>query len=225
MVNMRISDREIRCKPNRIAIITAILCGLLAIALTIFISRSAFFPGDLAFTHFCQSLANPVLTALMKSVTYIFGDWRAVILTAICTVVIGVRIGKREGVVVALAGILSLFNYVFKLLIGRPRPSADLVSVMVHETNFSYPSSHAFFSILFLGFVIYIINKNYKSGPLKSIIVWLLGLLILVVGLTRVYLGVHWYSDMLAGFIFGGFFLSLLILGYERWRQWGKVKQ
>ena len=225
MVDMSISDRKIKNQINRTAIISAILSCLLAIALTIFISRSDFFPGDLAFTRFCQSLASPALTAVMKSITYIFGDWRAVILTALLTVFWGWRIGKKEGVMIALAAILSLFNLLFKLLVGRPRPSADLVSVMVHETNCSYPSGHAFFSILLLGFIIYLINQHYKRSLRVLIISWLLGLLILVVGLTRVYLGVHWYSDMLAGFLFGGFFLSLLILGYERWQPGGAIKR
>jgi membrane-associated phospholipid phosphatase len=155
----------------------------------------------------------------MKAITLVFGDWKASLLTGLCVLIFAWKIGIAEAVTVALAGIFILFNFLFKLLIERPRPSANLVDVMIKETNFSYPSSHAYFSILFLGIIIYLLNKYLTNGPLKLALSLFLGFLILVVGLTRVYLGVHWYSDMLAGFLFGGFFLSLLIMGYNLWKQ------
>jgi membrane-associated phospholipid phosphatase len=188
------------------------------VGLTIYLHQTAFFPGDLGFTHFWQSLANPALTAVMKGITYLFGDWRAALLTGIGTVYFAFKVGLAEGVMVALAGSLTLINFLLKLLIARPRPSSSLVDVMVVETNYSYPSSHACFAILFLGITIYLLNRDLRPGLLKRSLRVFLGALILVVGLTRVYLGVHWYSDMLAGFLFGGLLLSLLILGYAKWK-------
>jgi undecaprenyl-diphosphatase len=179
----------------------------------------AVFPGDLGFTHFWQSLADPVLTTVMKGITYLFGDWRAVLLTGIGTVYFAFKVGLAEGVTVALAGSLTLIIFIVKLLIARPRPASSLVNVMVVETNYSYPSSHACFAILFLGITIYLLNRDLRPGPLKKSILIFLGVLIGVVGFTRIYLGVHWYSDMLAGFLLGGFLLSVLILGYMKWKQ------
>jgi undecaprenyl-diphosphatase len=219
MMDMNYSQLIAKKPINRTAVIVALISGLLAAALALFILRHPFFPGDLAFTHFWQSHANPPLTDAMKAITYIFGDWRAAVLTTVAVIIIAWKVGKTAALAVALSGLLTLFNYLFKSLIARPRPSAGLVKVLVQESNYSFPSSHAFFSIIFLGIIIYILNKQLKKGPLKLVLSLLLAFLILVVGFTRVYLGVHWYSDMLAGYLFGAFFLCLLVLGFESWNR------
>jgi undecaprenyl-diphosphatase len=203
---------------NRKAIVIAVILGVAAIAISLFIRHENFFPGDLSVTDFSQSLANPTLTSGLKGLSYIFGDWRAALLTTFCVVLILWRIGKREALMLVLAGLLSILNYLFKALIGRPRPSADLVQVMIKESNNSFPSSHAFFSILLLGTLIYLLNKYLKKRVLKITLSIIIGFLILLVGITRIYLGVHWYSDVIAGYIFGGFFLTLLIMEYEIWQ-------
>jgi membrane-associated phospholipid phosphatase len=204
---------------NRKAIAIAIMLGVAAIASSLFIQRVNFFPGDLAVTNFWQTLANPTLTAALKGFSYIFGDWRAALLTTFCVLLVLWRIGKREAVMLAMAGLLSLLNYLFKALIGRPRPSVDLVLVMIKESNNSFPSSHAFLSVMLLGTLIYLLNSHLQKRVLRITLSVILGLLVLLVGLTRVYLGVHWFSDVIAGYIFGGFFLTLVIMGYEIWQQ------
>jgi membrane-associated phospholipid phosphatase len=211
-------ERALHYILSRKAIVIAVILGVAAITFSIFIQRENFFPGDLSVTNFWQSLANPTLTLGLKGLSYIFGDWRAALLTTVCVVLILWRIGKREALMVVMAGLLSLLNYLFKALIGRPRPSSDLVQVMIQESNNSFPSSHAFFSILLLGTIIYLLNKHLKKRALKITLSIIIGFLIVLVGITRIYLGVHWYSDVIAGYIFGGFFLTLLIMGYETWQ-------
>ena len=175
-------ERALNNTFNRKTIAIAAVLGIAAIAFSIFILQEKFFPGDLAVTDFWQSLANPTLSATFKGFSYIFGDWRAALLTTFCVLLILWRIGKREALMVVMAGLFSLLNYLFKALIGRPRPSADLVQVMMKESNNSIPSSHAFFSILLLGTLIYLLNKHLQKRALRITLSMILGLSILLVG-------------------------------------------
>jgi membrane-associated phospholipid phosphatase len=190
--------------------------GLLAAALTFYIVKNPYFPGDLAVTRFCQALANPVVTLIMRIVSYILYDWKAAALTALGAILIYWRIGRREAALLAGSTLLSLFSNLLKILIERPRPTSDLVHVLVNEPDYSFPSSHACLSMLLYGILIYILRRRLKPGLLQTVISGLLAFLIGVTGVARVYLGAHWYSDVIGGYLYGGFFLTLLIFIFER---------
>ena len=100
--------------------------------------------------------------------------------------------------------VITLFQYILKFLIARPRP----VGInLIEEKNFSFPSGHSLTAMAFYGFVIYLIYKyNLKY---KNIYIILLVLLILLIGLSRVYLGVHYTTDILGGFSFSMFYLII----------------
>lgn len=102
--------------------------------------------------------------------------------------------------------ISSIINTSFKYLIHRERPN---IMRLVEIGGFSFPSGHSMVSMSFYGFLIFLCFKNYKTGW-KYLIIALLSILILLIGLSRIYLGVHYASDVIGGFTLGILWLGIL---------------
>jgi membrane-associated phospholipid phosphatase len=110
---------------------------------------------------------------------------------------------KMLTISVSTLGLMLGLKYFF----NRPRP---LIPLLKEVPGLSFPSGHAFMSFIFYGMLIYLAHREIKNKWLKWTFVFLLGFIILGIGLTRVYLRVHYASDVLAGFCFG--VMSLVIL-------------
>jgi len=110
----------------------------------------------------------------------------------------------------------SLLNVGIKYIIHRDRP--DILR-LIDIGGYSFPSGHSMVSMSFYGFLIYLCCKNYKT-KWKYLIVSLLSILILLIGLSRIYLGVHYASDVLGGLILGiswvGLFSIIVDLRYRK---------
>ena len=105
-------------------------------------------------------------------------------------------------------GLSSLVNYILKQVLKRPRP---IENVLLTENGYSFPSGHSMVSMAFYGFLIYLIFKNVKNKYLKFGLITLLSILIICIGMSRIYLGVHYTSDVIAGFLVGIIYLVLFI--------------
>lgn len=114
-------------------------------------------------------------------------------------------------VLFSMAGgaILHLF---LKSLIARPRPENSLIT----ETNFSMPSGHATMVAIFFSLLIYLFKDKIKNKILKNIFIAANIILIISIGFSRIYLNVHWFSDVLAGFTLGLAWLLILIFIFKK---------
>lgn len=110
--------------------------------------------------------------------------------------------------IIAVVGVASTvgMNQIVKFIIRRPRP--DHLR-LIKQGGYSFPSGHSMVSIALYGFLIYLVNKKIKNKPLKIMLTILLTVIIISIGLSRIYVGVHYPSDVLAGYIFA---LAILIL-------------
>lgn len=121
---------------------------------------------------------------------------------------------KRDGASTLFGlGICAGINSVLKKLIRRPRPS---IEHLVVADGFSFPSGHSASSMAFYGLLIYWIWKNCKNVMLRNVLVAFLGFIILAIGVSRIYLGVHYPSDVIGGFSFAIFYLSIYIKCSEK---------
>lgn len=98
--------------------------------------------------------------------------------------------------------------YLAKKIIDRPRPFR---AVIYGEHGGSMPSGHAAISILLYGYICYLIVKFYPHRWSKSMMIFLLSGLILLIGFSRLYLDVHYFSDVVAGYLLGAATLFYLV--------------
>lgn len=118
-----------------------------------------------------------------------------------------------------LIGALFINGYV-KVLFGRVRP--DYVEHLVHESTFAFPSGHAMGTTILFGAIAFIVYRLFRNEPLfKWLVVIYCTATAVIIGLSRVYLGVHYPSDVLAGFSLGAawLFLSISAVGLSATRR------
>lgn len=149
-------------------------------------------------------------------------------LTAITFLVVaGIVILKRDYITVLCFGSMtySVFHVseFVKNLIGRPRPPVDL-QVLLH-TNPSFPSGHSLVNACVFSFVIYLVLKYIQNKCLKISLITLCVLWILFIGFSRIWLGVHHPTDVLAGYVFGVFFAYIFIVIDRIWNTAVKSKE
>lgn len=189
------------------------LSGLILSVLAYFEHR---FPVDLQVTLLFQSVQSKPLLMAVKGISDVTGDWQAAVLVIVSGVIFWRYLGRLEGSMVLFSGLVTTINEVFKIVIDRPRPPADLVNVFVAETGKSFPSGHAFLSVVVLGMMAYLVVTHQTKRYLKMLTAPVFIVLVLWVGVSRIYLGVHWASDVIGGYILGSSFLVMEIWLYQR---------
>jgi membrane-associated phospholipid phosphatase len=152
--------------------------------------------------------ASPFLDKLMLAVTFL-GNRQFIVFPGIGIMIYYLFIRPHRWYsikipAVALGSIST--NLLLKELYDRARPT---VNPMIEASGLSFPSGHAMFNLSFYGLLIFLIWKEVKDPILKVVLSSLLFLLIILIGISRIYLGVHYASDVLAGFAAG--FLWLII--------------
>ncbi len=142
----------------------------------------------------------------------------AVALTGLTALALWLTRRKWEAVsLVFSAGIGELLDTTAKRLVGRPRPGATLVTVTRHLSDPSFPSGHVVFYCSYFGFLFGLAYLGRKRAPRLSRLAMVLAAIpVMLVGLSRVYLGAHWPSDVLGGYLLSAAWLPLLFFAYRR---------
>ncbi|HVI91086.1 MAG TPA: VTT domain-containing protein [Dongiaceae bacterium] len=172
--------------------------------------------ADRAVYSLLQSFRSSTGDALMTTITEM-GD-SLVVISVVCaaTAWLLFRRAWRSALylLVAVAG-ASLFNSGIKLILSRERPISDLYDGV---SAFSFPSGHATVNFALYGFICVLILRNLSSAWRLPVVGLVLSLVTLI-ALSRLYLGAHWFSDVLAGLSFGVAWIALLGTGYQAHRQ------
>lgn len=173
------------------------------------INKSHWLWADEAVAEMVYSWRTPELTEFMKTVTNLGAGYILIIL-AIITLVLILEKHKKESVLFGLTfGMGVVANYLLKFFFQRPRPVLD---PLIEATNYSFPSGHAMNSTIFYGLLAFYIF-HFTRKKLASLVMGIVcGLIIILIGFSRVYLGVHYPSDVIAGFVVGGWWLVTTLL-------------
>ena len=149
-------------------------------------------------------LMSEPMTHVAKVVTNFGGEYCLIGLSILLLIVIK---NKKIGISIPLnLGLSALLNITLKQILQRPRPIEYRV---IDESGYSLPSGHSMVSMAFYGYLIYFIYKHIENKYIKWSLIILLSILIISIGISRIYLGVHYTSDVIAGFLIA---LSYLII-------------
>ena len=170
---------------------------------------------DVTITREFQENPSPWLQYTMVAVSYIGNV--SLLLTGLIILVFVllwiVDLRLEAVMVAAVSAVSSLLNWLIKYIVGRPRPTSNLVDVIQHAAGNSFPSGHvmayiAFWGLLFsFGIILFKGNHWWRTALLI-----VSGLFVVMVGPSRIYLGDHWASDVLGAYLIGG-----LLLGVSLW--------
>ncbi len=181
------------------------------------------FAFDTSFLLWLHQFANPTLDNLMVNITQL-GNPMFVI--PVATITLGILVGSRQKSAALMFAIACLggaiLNTGLKLVFTKPRP--ELWHRLIVETSYSYPSGHALGSMVLYGMIAYILSQRYPK--FSSIIYVVAAGLILAICFSRLYLGVHWPTDIMAGLGIGLLWLVICIsmLKLQRLRERTRTK-
>jgi membrane-associated phospholipid phosphatase len=199
---------------HRKELVILVALATLALVISLFAHFEPRFPGDLRLTLLFQSVHSSFLLRAMEDVTYVAGSWRASLIVFAGGIVVWRWLGRLEGGMVLLAGLVSLINGALKIAVDRPRPT-DVVTVFIADAGRSFPSGHAFFAVLVMGMLAYLAFTHLSKRGQRILSLSAFAFLALLIGASRVYLGAHWTSDVIGGYIVGGVFLVGLVWSYR----------
>lgn len=155
--------------------------------------------------EFVFSFNNSILTDIFKLISFIASTKMIVLYNIIIVIVMIIRKSNKLLLVPIASLISAIVNNLIKVIVARERPG---INPLVIETTYSFPSGHSMISILFFGTLLYILNRdNYKYKRVFNIII---PIYILSVGISRIYLGVHYFSDCITGYLIALIILLLL---------------
>jgi len=166
---------------------------------------------DLWLTQNIASIWQPWLNKLMVIATNILSPESLLAMAIIGAVYFFVKKNWHNAALIFISSTGgAVLGAITKHLVGRSRP----IDGLVLESGLSFPSQHSLMAVIFFSLIIYLFAEKIKNELLKYLFIFGNILIILLVGFSRIYLKVHWFSDCLAGFALGLFWLTFLILAF-----------
>ena len=205
MLKMKEKVKEFITKNLKWIILFICLIGFLAIAEDVF--NKEIMSGDIiGYKLVSTFLISDFATPIAKFITNFGGAIFLITLTIGLLVLIK---NKKIGIsIFSNLVIVTILNQLLKAILQRPRPTEYRI---VEETGYSFPSGHSMVSMAFYGYLIYLIYKYVKNNYIKWISIVLLSILVCSIGISRIYLGVHYTSDVLGGFLISMSYLVIYI--------------
>lgn len=191
-------------KKKKVLIPLGVL-SLLFIILTILVCTNTIEPLDNATSSFIISIRSPELTNTMNIITNISGSYALIVFTTLFIILIK----KKKYPLAITINLIAVFitSQLAKAIVERDRP----LDMLVSAPGYSYPSGHSMVGLAYFSFLSYLVIKYIPNKIVKIILPIVFTITILLVGFSRIYLGVHYLSDVLAGFLLGAIYLIIFI--------------
>lgn len=193
-----------------------VVAGGLLLTLAMFILAWAFatFPGDRGALQGFQDNQSSWLDAAALGVTSLGGWAVALVMMLGMSVYFAVSRRRIDALIALLSGAPVLAGFFLKEAVGRARPEFFITAT--EPSSLSFPSGHSLFAMVFGGLLIVMVGDLCEPVRVRRAVQVTVGLLILAVGASRVYLGVHWPSDVVGGYLFG----IMALIGLVWLRNW-----
>ena len=188
------------------------ITAILAIVVTINVKNGRILELDLnIYKFFSENIINDKLTPIVKVITHIGGAKIVFVLTVLAIILIK-ALKNKLFLLTGIVGTAGL-NVVLKHIVQRERPN---INRLIPEKGYSFPSGHSMMSMAFYGMLIFLIFKYVKNTALKWTLIVILTILLSTIGITRIYLGVHYPSDVIGGFVVSLTYLFILTEIYNK---------
>ena len=215
------SEVEHERRPRRMAVrygrewlVLYVIAVVAVVALAILVHSAGILPADVGIARELQENRSPIVFLSMLAVSWLGYEPQVTVLFILAIIGLWLLRFRLEAVFLLLSEAGDLIAEVVKIVVARARPSAHLVDVVTHLSSYSFPSGHTVHYTVFYGFLGFVIVTNFRAHWVRQVCLAICIALIVLVGPSRVYLGEHWPTDVLAGYLIGGLFLVPLIAAY-----------
>jgi undecaprenyl-diphosphatase len=167
---------------------------------------------------FIQGFESPILTAVMQFFSWI-GSGRIVTIISLIVLFILYKVWKYRSELVLFVTVVvgsSILNQLLKSLFHRDRPSLHR---LVEASGFSFPSGHSMEAVALYGILAFLLWRHIENRLGRGILIFVSLVMIMAIGVSRIYLGVHYPSDVIGGYFAGGFWLFAAIWFYQRYKE------
>ena len=186
--------------------------------MTIVISRHNILTFDSMVISFVQGLETSTLTAIMKFFTFI-GSTKGIIVISLLVLFFLYKVLKHRSELVLFFIVIvgtPILNGIFKNFFHRACPDLHR---LIEIGGYSFPSGHAMSAMAVYGLIAFLLWRHIPTRFGRSLLILLSVIMILMIGISRVYLGVHYPSDIIDGYFASGFWLAMSIWFYQRYKE------
>ena len=216
MYNLLVTKHHI-LKKHLFELFLLLLICLYAV-LALFAKKFPYFPLDLFITRNIQDITIPGFANVMYVLTFLGNPIPGIlsVFTIVIFFIFTRQISTAFFLLISVGGnyIISVF---FKSLISRPRPSSELIQQLSpHPLLDSFPSGHVLFFIGFYGFLLFLSLREIKNRTIKFVTVTIFAIMIGFIGVSRIYVGAHWFSDTIGAYLIGTVWLLIMVHFYKK---------
>ncbi|MDA1348487.1 MAG: phosphatase PAP2 family protein [Chloroflexi bacterium] len=198
---------------KRLLIVAAAAYLVFLVAFGFMAATADEFPGEADVSDWVQSWRTSWLDTTMKGISAPGSTMVALPLSL--AVLAGLFVyGRRiEAVVVLVAtGSSTVMNSALKEIIARPRPTSDVVEVLQEFDGFSFPSGHVTYYVVFLGTLVAVLTSPMAATATRTLILVLAAMTLLAIGVSRIYLGAHYWADVVGGYALGAAVVAVSVV-------------
>lgn len=221
----QINAKVIERRPTRHARAAAfqvyvLVASAVFVTLAVVAHTVAYFPLDLTVTRAIQDTQSVPFDRLMFGLSWLGFVPQVDVLFGLLIIALFVAGLRWESVCTLFASGGVVIGAIVKIIVYRPRPSANLVHVLTQLPTRSFPSGHVLEFTCFGGFLVFLAYTLLKPSWIRTGLMSTLGSVILLMSVSRIYEGQHWFSDVMGAYLLGTLWLALTIKLYR----WGKPK-
>ena len=193
-----------------------VLLTMLFIGLSLAEALKFIHPVDVIITNFILSFKNHFLTQAAVIISWFGEAPQAYFILVSSAVALYFTRYRWEAIVLIVSNIAAIvLEEIIKLIVRSPGPGVPSAAVLQKLSDYSFPSGHVIFYITFFGLICYFIVSKMEQTWKKVLLLTPPGIIIIMIGVSRVYLLQHWISDVVGGYLLGGLFLIISIRVYE----------
>jgi undecaprenyl-diphosphatase len=204
-------------KHSFIALIICLVSIIGFSLMVIFISNQRITVFDHNLISLIQGFEASSLTAIMKFFTFIGSYKSMIVIMLIVALLLYIVLKHRLEIITLLAVVIStpILNGLLKQFFQRARPEFHR---LIEIGGYSFPSGHAMNALAFYGVLAFLLWRHMPNRIGRAILILFSSLFIILIGISRIYLGVHYPSDIIAGYCVSGFWLTVVIWLFQKYR-------